>query len=123
MTSVAVSLTGAYFDFLADERDLQRIILREVMSSPGGAPEILARHLGPIRTLVRDVLRLSAEQIQTAISLFGAVAGYFLYEPALGTLLGQDLRAPEQLAIRRAHLVALAERLTVDGRGEEPEGA
>ena len=97
---------------LAEENELQRIVLREMMDHSGGVSAFVSKHVLPLYTIMHDVLLLDDEQIQTAISLFGMVAGYFLYEPAIEALLGQPLRSPSQLKARRRHVVALAERLT-----------
>ena len=46
--------------------------------------------------------------------VFGAVAGYFLYEPMLRGILGDDPLAPAALRRRRRHVLALARALATD---------
>lgn len=106
--SLPSRIAGAYFDFLAEERELQRILLREVLDRRGGDHAL--RSVAPLRALLEAHVdkQSRAEAIQFAISLFGAVAGYFLYEPVFTSVLGEDALGPRRLAARRRHVLALA---------------
>lgn len=100
-------LAGAYFDFLAEERQMQRILLREVLD--GGA-ERIPKLIRPLRARLREQFGGEAA-LQSALSLFGAIAGYFIYAPVLGGLVGDDPLAPAALARRRRHIIELASTL------------
>lgn len=103
----AAGLAGAYFDFLAEEPQMQRLLLREVLDGGVGRfPEMLR----PLRALLAE--HFGGEQaVQSALSLFGAIAGYFIYEPVLGEVLGEDPLAPEALARRRRHIISLSTKI------------
>jgi AcrR family transcriptional regulator len=91
-----VRLALAHFDFLVEERELQRLLLRQMLDRGDHVREREVAH-------------------QYAMSVFGAISGYFLYEPVLGAFLGKDPLSPESLAARRRHvadLTALIERST-----------
>lgn len=106
----------AYFDFLVEERELQRLLLRQMLDRGEHQRERAADVVGPLGALLeqyfgdrRDVAR------QFAISVFGAISGYFIYEPVLDPILGRAPMSPESLAARRRHvaeLVSLIERST-----------
>lgn len=108
-TGVAARLAGAYFDFLAEERELQRILLREVLDQGEHAGEVVARHLSPLRPIFEQHFGTGEEAMHLAVSLFGAVAGWFLYEPVLAAFVGVDPRSPKARARRRKHIVRLAQ--------------
>jgi TetR/AcrR family transcriptional regulator len=110
-----VRLALAYFDFLVEERELQRLLLRQMLDRGDHLRERATEIVGPLGALLerhfgdREIAR------QFAISVFGAVSGYFLYEPVLGAFLGKDPMSPESLAARRRHvaeLTSLIERST-----------
>jgi len=104
-------LAGAYFDFLAEDHDLQRLLMREVLDRGDGARDLAARFVRPLRALFEQHFGDGGdERLHLAVSLFGAVAGYFLYEPVLGAFLDADARSPDMLARRRRHVVDLAAR-------------
>jgi len=106
---LAARLAGAYFDFLAEDRELQRLLLREVLDDEGESlRELSERYVAPLRKLFKQHFGGGEEALQTALSVFGAVAGYFLYEPMLGAFLGTDPLAPDALARRRRHVLRLA---------------
>jgi AcrR family transcriptional regulator len=105
-------LTSAYFDFLSEEREFQRLMIREVLDRPEGLREFVRRYIVPLRALFEDLFGRGDEAFQAAVSLFGAVAGYFLYEPVLTELLGEDAMAEKHLERRRRHLMALAVHLS-----------
>ena len=102
--AAATELAGAYFDFLAEEGQMQRLLLREVLD--GGAdrfPELIR----PLRALLQE--RFGGHPaLQGALSLFGAIAGYFIYAPVLGELVGADPLSAKALAERRCHIINLA---------------
>jgi AcrR family transcriptional regulator len=100
----APRLAAAYFDFLAEDRLMQRLILREVLDGEG---EHLSELVRPLRALLTEHFG-GETAVQSAISLFGAIAGYFIYEPALAGLLGRDPLSPTALAERRRHVIELA---------------
>lgn len=108
--AVARRLAGAYFDFLVEDRDLQRLLAREMLEPRPGAPE-LTRFVEPLRALLARHFGDGDEAAQRAISLFGAVSGYFLYEPLLGGVLGVPPLSPDALRRRRRHVLALATSL------------
>ena len=109
-------LAGAYFDFLADERQLQRLLLRQVLDRDEEVGGLTAQFVRPLRALLERHFGGDEAALQGAISLFGAVAGYFLYEPVLGPFLGMDPLSPRSLAARRAHVVQLAALLEKSSR-------
>ena len=108
---LAPALAGAYFDFLCEERQLQRLMIHEVMAGGGVLPEIVQRHLLPLRTLLQGNFGSGQKTFQSAVTLFGAVAGYFLYAPVLSELTGEDPLEQAALDRRRRHIVALAKSL------------
>jgi TetR/AcrR family transcriptional regulator len=105
---LAPRLAAAYFDFLAEDHELQRLLLREVLDRGQSVRELAARYVKPLRALFEEHFGEGEEAQQLAVSLFGAVAGYFLYEPVLGAFLGADPNSPDALAARRRHVVRLA---------------
>lgn len=105
---LAPRLAGAYFDFLSEEQELQRLLIREVLDRGEGLREIAARYVKPLRALFEEYFGKGDEAMHLAVSLFGAVAGYFLYEPLLGAFLGVDPHSPEALVRRRRHVIRLA---------------
>lgn len=107
-------LAAAYFDFLAEEHDFQRLILREVLDSGEGLTGYVSRYVAPIRALFAARFGDDDATAQAAISLFGAIAGYFLYSPVLAELLDDDPMSPERLAVRRRHVMSLADLLVRD---------
>lgn len=117
-------LAATYFDFLVEERDFQRLILREVLDSGEGISGYARRYVSPLAALVSARFGDDEATLQAAISLFGAIAGYFLYAPVLGELLGDDPMSSERLASRRRHVMALADLLAReigDEIGHEPK--
>jgi AcrR family transcriptional regulator len=104
----APRLAAAYFDFLAEDRQLQRLLLREVLDGNGERFPELVR---PLRELLVTHFGADEAVVQSALSLFGAIAGYFVYAPVLGELLGVDPLSPAALACRRRHIVELASQL------------
>jgi len=105
--SLAPRLAAAYFDFLVEEQALQRLLLREMLDRGNGARPAAARHVQPLRALFERHFGRNGEAAHLAISLFGAVAGYFLYEPIVGAFLGLDPHSRTSLARRRRHVVRL----------------
>lgn len=108
---LAGRLAGAYFDFLAEDHELQRLLMREVLDGGDGVRALAKRYVRPLRALFQQHFGTDEDALHLAISLFGAVAGYFLYEPVLGAFLDADPRAPESLARRRRHVLHLAKLL------------
>lgn len=105
---LAAWLAGAYFDFLSEDQELQRLLLREVMDQGEGTRDLAQRFVAPLRALFEEHFGKKEEVRHLAVSLFGAVAGYFLYEPLLGAFLDADPFSPAALARRRRHVVSLA---------------
>ena len=103
----AANLAGAYFDFLAEEPQMQRLLLREMLD---GGVERFPEKVRPLRGLLTQYFSGEAA-LQGALSLFGAIAGYFIYEPVLGELMGEDPRSPAALARRRSHIIALSKSI------------
>ena len=104
----AARLAGAYFDFLAEEQQVQRLLLREVLDTDQREHERGPELVNPLRGILESHFGDDEEAIQTALSLFGAIAGYFIYEPVLRPFLGQDPLSAEALQRRRQHIVNLA---------------
>jgi AcrR family transcriptional regulator len=104
----AARLAGAYFDFLAEERPMQRLLLREALDAEGHANERGPELVRPLRAILEAQFGGDEESTQLALSLFGAIAGYFIYEPFLHPLLGEDPLSPSALARRRQHIVSFA---------------
>ena len=113
-TELAPRLAAAYFDFLAEEHDFQRLILREVLDSGEGIGGYAQRYVAPMGALFAQRFGDADATVQAAISLFGAIAGYFLYSPVLAELLDDDPMSPERLAMRRRHIMSLADLLVRD---------
>jgi len=105
---LAARLAGAYFDFLAEDQELQRLLLREVLDRGDSTRDLAQRYVQPLRAIFDENFGTGDEALHLAISLFGAVAGYFLYEPVLGAFLGADPYAPATLRRRRQHVIHLA---------------
>ncbi len=110
-TGAGARLAGAYFDFLAEDGLLQRLLLRQVLDRDEQVREVAAKFVRPLRALLRRHFGVDETARQGAISLFGAVAGYFLYEPVLGPFLDGDPLSAGNLARRRKHVVRLASML------------
>lgn len=108
---LAEAVALAYFDFLAEDRLLQRLFLREALERGEQVAELGRRFVSPLRQVLEAHFGARGEVLQLAVSLFGAVAGYFVYEPFLPALLGVDPLGPAALAERRAHVRALARAL------------
>ncbi|MBI5517575.1 MAG: TetR/AcrR family transcriptional regulator [Deltaproteobacteria bacterium] len=108
---LAARLAGAYFDFLAEDRELQRLLLHEVLDGGDGVRALASRYVAPLRALLRQHFGDDDEALHLAVSLFGAVAGYFLYEPVLAAFFGEAPRSAAALARRRSHVVRLARAL------------
>ena len=109
-------LAAAYFDFLAEERQLQRLLLRQVLDRDENVRELTAQFVRPLRDFLERHFGDDDAAQQGAISLFGAVAGYFIYEPVLAPFLGTDPLSPDSLAIRRRHVIELASMLEQSSR-------
>ncbi len=108
-----VRLALAYFDFLVEERELQRLLLRQMLDRGDHLREHADDIAGPLAALLERHFGDRAVARQFAISVFGAIAGYFVYEPVLGAVLGRDPMSAESVAARRRHveeLVSLIER-------------
>jgi len=110
-----VRLALAYFDFLVEERELQRLLLRQMLDRGDHVRERAQETVGPLHTLLEQHFGDREVAHQFSISVFAAIAGYFLYEPMLGAFLGRDPLSAESLAARRKHvaeLTSLIERST-----------
>ena len=97
-------LAAAYFDFLAEDRQMQRLLLRDVLDGHG---ERILDLVGPLGVLLEEHFGRTAA-VQSALSMFGAIVGYFIYEPVLGELLGEEPVSAVALARRREHIIKLA---------------
>jgi AcrR family transcriptional regulator len=108
-----VRLALAYFDFLVEERELQRLLLRQMLDRGEDLRQHAGDIAGPLAALLERHFGDRADARQFAISVFGAIAGYFVYEPVLGAVLGRDPMSAESVTARRRHveeLVSLIER-------------
>ncbi len=102
-------LALAYFDFLVEDRQLQRLLLRQVIDQGEQVRERAGVIVGPLRRLLEENFGDRQVADQYAVSVFGAISGYFLYEPMLGAFLDRgDPLSPESLAKRRCHVGELA---------------
>jgi AcrR family transcriptional regulator len=110
-TNAPARLAGAYFDFLAEEVQLQRLLLRQVLDRDENVRAVTADFVRPLRALLEAHFGAGEDAVQGAISLFGAVAGYFIYEPVLGPFLDMDPLSTDALTARRKHVVRLASML------------
>jgi len=108
---VPARLAAAYFDFLAEEGQLQRLLLRQVLDRDEKVREQTAQFVRPLRAFLEKNFGDDEEALQGAISLFGAIAGYFLYEPVLEPFLDEDPLSRDGLARRRKHIIQLASML------------
>lgn len=108
---LAPRLAAAYFDYLAEDPQPQRLLLREVLDQGASARTLAERYVHPLRAIIDQHFGGDDERLQLAVSLFGAIAGYFLYEPVLGALLGTEPLSPEALQRRRHHVIRLATHL------------
>lgn len=101
-------LAVAYFDFLVHERQLQRLLLRQMLDHGEEVRKRATEIVGPLRQLLEENFADRRLADQYAVSVFGAISGYFLYEPVLGAFLGGEPLSPESLAARRNHVAELA---------------
>jgi len=108
--ALARRLAGAYFDCLAEDGELQRLLAREMLDPRPDAPE-LARFVAPLRAILTEHFGDGGEAAQRAISLFGAISGYFLYAPLLPPVIGAAPHSADALRRRRRHVLALATSL------------
>ncbi len=102
-----VRLALAHFDFLVEERELQRLLLRQMLDQGDAVRERSEVIVGPLTKLMHEHFGDRDEAREIAISVFGAISGYFIYEPVLGVFLGQDPLSPARLAARRRHVAEL----------------
>lgn len=102
-----VRLALAHFDFLVEERELQRLLLRQMLDQGGAVRERSEALVGPLTRLMHEHFGDRDAARELAVSMFGAISGYFIYEPVLGAFLGQDPLSPERLAARRRHIADL----------------
>jgi len=105
---MASRIAGAYFDFLAEEGELQRLLAREILDRGEGLAAYPRHYLDPLRAAVEQQHGMGPDDWEAVISLFGAIAAYFLYEPVLADFLGEDPRSEDRLARRRQHITNLA---------------
>lgn len=108
----AARLAAAYFDFLAEDRQTQQLLLREVLD---GEREGFGELIAPLRAILTDSFG-GGDALQGALSVFGAIAGYFIYAPVLEHLTGEDPLSAEALARRRRHVVELASTIEEKNR-------
>ncbi len=105
-------LAGAYFDFLSEERELPRLLLREVLDQGDSVQVMARRYVEPLGALFEQLFGSDDQTFHLAVSLFGAIAGYFMYAPVLEAVLGDDPLSGELLAQRRHHVMHLAALVT-----------
>jgi AcrR family transcriptional regulator len=106
--SISVRLAVAYFDFLVEERELQRLLLRQLLDQGDAVRERAEQIIGPLRALLEQHFGDRAMAEQYALSVFGAISGYFIYEPFMGVFLQEDPLSARSLAVRRRHVAELA---------------
>ncbi len=112
----ATRLAAAYFDFLAEEGEMQRLLLRDVLD---GKTDRFGEIIEALRTVLKQQFGQAA--VQNALSVFGAIAGYFIYAPVLGEILEGDALSPDALARRRDHVIALVETIERVQRVDDPQ--
>lgn len=116
---LAVLLEG-YIDFLAANPEFPKIVQREV-ATRGPGLEISQRRLRPLfaaglELLTRELPEFEVaagdfSPVDTILTVYSAVIGYFTYAPLIGELTGEDYFAPEAITRRKRHVVALADAL------------
>lgn len=102
-----VRLALAYFDFLVEERELQRLLLRQMLDGAERSNDRAHVVVGPLRALLERHFGDRAVARELAVSVFGAISAYFIYEPVLGVFLGEDPMSAPALAARRRHIAEL----------------
>lgn len=108
--ALAERLALAYFDFLAEERELQRLVAREMFERDARLPSLVARLVGPLRARLLPTA-LTDVDAQRVVSLFGAIAGYFLYAPFIGEIFAADPLGQDALEARRRHIGQLIQTI------------
>lgn len=108
--ALAERLALAYFDFLAEERELQRLVAREMFERDARLPSLVARLVGPLRARLLPTA-LTDVDAQRVVSLFGAIAGYFLYAPFIGEIFAADPLGQDALEVRRRHVGQLIQTI------------
>lgn len=108
--ALAERLALAYFDFLAEERELQRLVAREMFERDARLPSLVARLVGPLRARLLPTA-LTDVDAQRVVSLFGAIAGYFLYAPFIGEIFAADPLGQDALEVRRRHIGQLIQTI------------
>lgn len=110
----------AYFDFLSHNRSFSRIVQRE---GAGG------RHQELIQSKLQSLFATGMAAMQAAypatrsgdmaahhvlVSLYGMIAGYFMFSDLIGPLTGKDPLLRAQLAARKRHLHHMADLMHQD---------
>ena len=114
MANAAPKIAAAYFDFLSEDSEYQRLLAREVLDEGQLIPDYVREHIRPLRVVFESHFGKSDAVFQAGVSLFGAVAGYFLYAPVIAEMTGEDPLAHKRLQRRRRHIMALAESLSAE---------
>jgi len=103
-------LVDTYVDFLASNRNFNRIIQRE--ASGGRYMDLVQAHTAPLfgvgTTLLKEHFPTTRSgemaAAQLLVSFYGMVISYFTYSRLLGELMETDPMSPKNLAIRKLHL-------------------
>lgn len=110
----AAAAALAYLDYLATERDFPELVQRALLDRDPRVLRVARRHLVPLAAAAGPALaalgrgRIGRHE-DVLVSLFGAVAAPFIYAPLLAEVFGEDLRTPDALERRRAHITRLVE--------------
>lgn len=103
-------LVDVYLDFLAHNRNFNRIIQRE--ATGGRYMDLVKARTAPLFEVGAALLKehfpatrggeMAATQL--LVSFYGMIITYFTYDEMIGELLDTDPMAPANLAVRKQHL-------------------
>ena len=103
-------LVEVYLDFLAQNRNFNRIIQRE--ATGGRYMDLVKAHTAPLFEVGAALLQehfpatrggeMAATQL--LVSFYGMIITYFTYDEMIGDLLDTDPLSPANLTIRKQHL-------------------
>ena len=103
-------LVDTYVDFLAQNRNFNRIVQRE--ASGGRYMDLVQAHTTPLFEIGMALLQESfpatrsgeMAAAQLLVSFYGMVISYFTYDQLLGELMGTDPLSPDNLTMRKQRL-------------------
>lgn len=103
-------LVSTYVDFLAHNRNFNRIVQRE--ASGGRYMDLVQAHTAPLfeigTALLKEHFPATREgemaAAQLLVSFYGMIISYFTYDRLLGELMGTDPLSADNLEMRKKHL-------------------